>query len=124
MRNNQRHVFSILALMCSCALWGIFSINAQQTPQQEQQKPTRTPIKPANDDEPVAITDRAKVEKKIANKELTEDQFGNFRYPIIINKGDIAFIALFTSSTTKSGSDQAVFMRKADGSWKVFRRGE
>src|SRR5262249_29498498 len=37
---------------------------------------------------------------------------------------EIAFIGRFSSSTTKSGSDQAVFVRKADGSWKVIRRGE
>ncbi len=106
----------MLALVC-CGAPGLWSASA------EQQAPQK-PAKSASDDEPVAITERAKPEKKPEAREITDDQFGNFRFPIINNKGEIAFVAFFPSSKSKSGSDQAVFVRKADGAWTVMRRGE
>src|SRR5262249_38705073 len=125
MCNYQRHLFFILSLVSGGALTGMIAVSAQQSQQAPQpQKPTQNPVKPANNDEPVAVTERVKVEKKTAAKEITDEQFGTFRYPIINNKGDIAFLAFFTTPASKSGSDQAVFVKKADGSWKVIRRGE
>jgi hypothetical protein len=109
-------MFFLCALICCGGLLGALAVSAQQPA-----KPAAR--KPAGDDEPVAITEKSKAEKKVVTTEIMTDQFGNFRYPIINNKGEIAFIGLFNSAA-KKGSDQAVFIRNPDGSWKVVRSGE
>jgi len=118
MRSNQRHILFILVLVSAGALFGFFGASAQQKP--EQKAPPAQP----KEDEPVAITERAKVEKKVEPVIITDEQFGNFRPPIINNKGEVAFIGLFSSSKTRSGSGQALFIRSSDGSWRVTRQGE
>jgi hypothetical protein len=55
---------------------------------------------------------------------VTEEEFGNFRPPIINNKGEVAFISLFSSPKSKFAVGQSIFVRGADGSWKVTRQGE
>jgi hypothetical protein len=115
MQNFQRNVFFLGAVVCFGAL-GLMGAGAQQP---VPQKP-----KSAGDEEPVAVTERAKIEKKVEAGAVTSEQFGNFRFPLINNKGEIAFVALSPSPTVKNGADQAVFVRKADGSWSVMRRGE
>jgi hypothetical protein len=139
MRNNQRHIFFTLALVSLCALLGVFGARAQQKSGQSQQtqspaKPKETqpkegepiPVKEAQPkgDEPVAVTERITLEKRGESKTVTDEQFGNFRPPIINNKGEIAFVALFSSAKSKNNFAQAVFVRLADGSWKVVREGE
>src|SRR5574341_646527 len=59
MRSNQRHVLFISALVAAGALFGFFSAGAQQKPDQKAQQAQQ------KEDEPVAITERAKVEKKV-----------------------------------------------------------
>lgn len=139
MRSNQRHVFFVLALVSLCALLGAFGVSAQkksqQTTRQDQapvkrkaaQPPAQSPIQPppsAKDDEPVAVTDKIAVEKKTETKAPGEEAFGNFRPPIINNKGEIAFVSLFNSQKARDGFAQSIFVRSPDGSWKVTRQGE
>ncbi len=118
MRSNQRHILFILALVSAGALFGFFGARAQQKPEQKAQQAQ------PKEDEPVAITERTKVEKKVEPAAITDEQFGNFRPPIINNKGEVAFVGLFSSSKTKSGSGQALFIRSSDGTWRVTRQGE
>ncbi|MGE0127445.1 MAG: choice-of-anchor tandem repeat NxxGxxAF-containing protein [Blastocatellales bacterium] len=135
MRSNQRHVFFVFALICFCALFGVFGATAQKKSEQaakQGQAPAQRPVgqkdaqQPVQqkDDEPVAITERVKVEKPVEVKAPTADQFGNFRPPIINNKGEIAFISLFNSPKAKDGFDQSIFVRGAGGSWKITSQGE
>jgi hypothetical protein len=118
MRSNQRHILLTLALISAGALFGFFGVGAQQQPEQKAQQAQQ------KEDEPVAVTERAKVEKKVEPVAITDEQFGNFRPPIINNKGEVAFIGLFSSSKSRSGSGQALFIRSSDGTWRVTRQGE
>ena len=133
MRSNQRHVFFVFALVSLGALSAVFGVNAQkksgQTPdQKEPQKPVQQPnIQPARqgEDEPIAITERVKVEKPPEGRAApSSDEFGNFRPPIINNKGEVAFISMFSSPKAKEGYGQSFFVRGADGDWRITRLGE
>lgn len=117
MHSYQKQFLSAIAFICALVVGGFVIVSGQQP----SQKPAG---KPAAEDEPVAITEKAKTEKKSENKPLGEDQFANFRFPSINNKGEVAFIGLYPSSASKNGGDQSIFIRKADGSWKIVRRGE
>src|SRR5262249_15895350 len=99
---------------------------SQQTPQTHTpQQPAQKPAQPTQkDDEPVAITERSIVERNIESRKLASDEFGNFRQPIINNKGEIAFISFFSAPGSKLGYSQSIFVRGADGSWKVTKEGE
>lgn len=123
MRSNQRHRFSVFTLILLCALLGVFAASAQQSQKPVQRKEPQQPAQ-QRDDEPVAITEKAKVEKAPEIRAVTDEEFGNFRPPIINNKGEIAFISLFSSSKTKRGFGQSIFVRGADGGWKITRQGE
>jgi hypothetical protein len=122
MRQKQYQIVFILALASACALLGIFAASAQQQSAQGS-KQTQSPAQ-QKEEEPVAITDRTKVEKAAEPKAITGEQFGNFRPPIINNKGEVAFVGMFNSPKAKNGFGQAIFVRLADGSWKVVREGE
>lgn len=78
------------------------------------------PVKPKTE-EPQPITNRTAVEKSIESKPLTEKMFGNFRFPVINDKGDVVIMAMFPKGNQKFG--QSVFIHKADGTWEVIREG-
>lgn len=111
---------AFVATILSCAALNLFSAGAQQKPAPDAAEKTKA----AKEDEPVAITERTKPGPPPAAKSIADDQFGNFRYPLINNKGEIAFLALFNSSQHTPGFGQAIFVRGADGEWKVYREGE
>jgi hypothetical protein len=129
-------MFIVFALFAFCALLtafgGRFGARAQKKPEQAEkqkeaaqsaaQKNAQQPSK--QDDEPVAITERAKVEKTVEGKKLTSEDFGNFRPPIINNKGEVAFISLFSTPGGKTSFSQTIFVRGADGNWKLTKEGE
>lgn len=87
-----------------------------------QQKPTPQPA--PKEDEPMAITSKVVRDKTVEAKPITADQFGNFRFPIINNKGEIAFMALYNASGVPNTSGQAIFVRATDGSWRITRTSE
>lgn len=133
MRSNQRHTFFVFGLVSLSALLAVFGVNAQkkseQAPQQkETQKPAQKPnSQPAqkSEDEPVAVTERVFVEKPSEGRAAPKsDEFSNFRPPIINNKGEVAFVSMFRSPTHKDGSAQSIFVRGADGNWRVTLLGE
>jgi len=129
MRSNQRHTFFIFALVSLCALLAAFGVNAQKKSEQaagqkEASQPAQQKPAPQKDDEPIAITERVKVEKPADVKAATGEEFGNFRPPIINNKGEVAFISLFSTPNGVNSFSQSIFVRGADGSWKVTREGE
>lgn len=78
----------------------------------------------ATQEEPVALTARTKVEAALESKTITPEDFGNFRFPVINNKGEIAFLALFQKPGAVNNTGQAIFVRQNDGSWKITREGE
>src|SRR5262249_48647775 len=137
---NKHYKSYIFALVFLCATLAVFGVAAQSgseqaTKQKESQQPAQQPAKqpaqqPAkqgaqqNDDEPVAITERVKVEKPLGAKQITVDQFGVFRPPVINNRGDVAFVSMFKSAKDNGAPDQSIFVRGADGDWKITRQGE
>lgn len=123
MRSNQRHKFFVFALTLLCALLGVFAASARQSQEPVRRKEPQQSAQ-QRDDEPVAITEKAKVEKSLEIRVVAEGEFGNFRSPVINNKGEIAFISLFSSSKIRSGVGQSIFVRGVDGSWKITRQGE
>ncbi len=121
-----------------CALLTVLGVSAQersgeaarqkeaQAPAQRKpgQAPDRQKPDQQKEDEPVAVTERKIGEKTAAVKPASNDVFGNFRPPIINNKGEIAFVSLFNAENSKNGFSQAIFVRGVDGAWKITRSGE
>jgi hypothetical protein len=126
MGKHQRQGILISALFSLSVLLAAFGAGAQQKTAQTRQAQPAQPQKEVQkkEDEPVAITERASVEKKMEPRVIAEDEFGNFRPPIINNKGEVAFVGLFTASKMKAGFGQGIFVRGTDGSWKVTHEGE
>lgn len=120
MRRYSRNISYLFSLAITALLLGGTTGRAQQGAGQKPPKPAV----PIVEDEPVAVTEKSKAEKTVSPNEIGPDQFGNFRFPVINNKGDIAFIGLFNSKVKKNASDFAVFVRKTDGSWKITGAGE
>lgn len=112
--HNRQRMISLSSLILIGVLINVLSVGGQQ------QKPSQE----TKNDEPIAITEKSKPTGTITSKPIGEDQFGNFRFPIINNKGEIAFLGLFQSSTSKAGSGEAFFIRSNDGSWKLIRGDE
>jgi hypothetical protein len=125
-------MFMVVALASLCGLLTAFGVDAQKKSEQAEkpkeaaqpapQKPAQQPAK--QEDDPVAITERSKVEKPVEGRKLAGDEFGNFRAPIINNKGEIAFISLFTTPNSKNSFSQSIFVWGADGKWKITKEGE
>ncbi|MDX2032786.1 MAG: hypothetical protein SF339_19065 [Blastocatellia bacterium] len=116
MQKIQRVALSFLGFALLCASMSLFGASAQKPAQQK-------PAKPAGEDEPVAVSERPKAEVKMENRPLAQGEFGNFRYPMINNKGAISFQALFPLSTGSNGAGQAIFIRNPDGAWQILREG-
>ena len=117
MRYRQFTFFSVL-ILSGLIGQSLFNVGAEQKPGEKSVSSTQT------QEEPVALTARTKVEKAMESKVITPEDFGNFRFPVINNKGDIAFLALFMKPGAVNNSGMAVFVRKADGSWKITQEGE
>lgn len=115
MRYRQFTLFSVLTLS---GLIGqsLFNAGAQQKPGEQVASSTQ--------DVPVAITAGTRTEKGPVIRTPTTEEFGNFRFPIINNKGDIAFLALFSKPGAPNNAGMAAFIRMADGTWKVTQEGE
>lgn len=120
MRNRQFQ-FSLFLLLgvFFAALIG-FDAEAQQQTGAKQSSFAQG----ANQDGPVAITPKTTVEKAPPEIVITPEDFGNFRFPLINNKGDIVFLGLFSKADAQSSSGQSIFVRQADGSWKITKEGE
>ncbi|MEO6725600.1 MAG: choice-of-anchor tandem repeat NxxGxxAF-containing protein [Blastocatellia bacterium] len=118
MRHRKFNLFVVLTLGTLCVFLAMFSAGAQQKPVKSD------PVKNDKQDEPIAITSKAKEEKAPEAKKLTSEDFGNFRFPVINNKGDVAFLALFLDPKGPNNSGQSIFVRQSDGSWKITREGE
>ncbi|MEP7341312.1 MAG: choice-of-anchor tandem repeat NxxGxxAF-containing protein [Acidobacteriota bacterium] len=124
MRHRQFNFFILLTLGVLCAVAGVFSAGAQQKPADKPAPVKSDKAKNEREDEPVAITPKVIEEKAPEPKALTTEDFGNFRFPIINGKGDVAFLALFLDPKGPNNGGQSIFVRHADGNWKVTREGE
>ncbi|MFN0112634.1 MAG: choice-of-anchor tandem repeat NxxGxxAF-containing protein [Blastocatellia bacterium] len=116
MRYRQFVFSSILMFSGLCIGQSFFQAGAQQKPGEKAAS--------AAQEEPVALTARTKVEKSLEPRNPGPDEFGNFRFPIINNKGEIAFMALFVKPGASNNSGQAMFVRQPNGSWKITHEGE
>jgi hypothetical protein len=125
MHNRQRKT-SLFMIFLSGALIYLLGVAAQQPNPAQPSAAERAQAQPAQapDDEPIAVTEKSKPAKVITPKIIGEDQFGNFRFPAINNKGEVAFVGLFKSTKNKQGYGQAIFIRLADGGWKVISEGD
>ncbi|HMV49013.1 MAG TPA: hypothetical protein PLD20_03455 [Blastocatellia bacterium] len=117
--NSLVNRLAVFALGAVLALLSVFGAGAQQQ-QGDKSKAAQT-----KEEEPVAITPKVVAEKTIeAPRTPTPEEFANFRFPIINNKSEIAFLALFNNPNGFNGSGQSVFIRQPDGKWKFMREGE
>jgi hypothetical protein len=118
MNNSPRNFFRLL--LWSAWLLGLSCLVTVSAFQQQAAKQ-----KPDTGDEPVAITKRPETPKaEEGHTSPKPDEFSNFRYPLINGKGDIAFIGMNSAPGTPQGYQQAIFVRNADGTWKITREGE
>ena len=121
---------SLLIVTLICGLIGMIPIAAQEKEQEKKTtgqpaKPAAAAQDPAKDDEPVAVTEKAKTAPVVIAPVLTESQFGNFRYPTINNKGEIAFLGLFSSAKNDNRGEQRLFYQAEGGGWKsILASGE
>jgi hypothetical protein len=88
-----------------------------------QQQGPSAPQKAPQDPDPVAITPRAKPQENNSTQEIGEGQFGTFVYPVINNKGAVAFVGRFPLPTPQKAG-QSIFIRAADGTWQIVREGD
>ncbi len=117
-----------LGLLVTLGLSGPSQVYAQtkgaaipQAPAQKNAKPT------AADDGPVAVTPRSNEPKANAPatpKPLTENQLGSFGFPLLNNKGDLAFTTRYVSAKGEGGYGSAILIRKLDGTWDSVRDGD
>ncbi len=124
MRHRKFNLFMVLTLGALCSVLAVFSAGAQQKPADKPASVKSDQVKKDKQDEPVAITQRAAEDKIPEGKKLTEEDFANFRFPVINGKGDVAFLALFIDPKGPNNSGQAIFVHQADGSWKITREGD
>jgi hypothetical protein len=120
MRNRQSQVFLVLALSVFFAAMIGFDAGAKQ--QTNDIQPTA--FEGAIQDGPVAITPKTTVEKGPPEIIITPEDFGNFRFPLVNNKGDIVFLGLFSKQDKTNGAGQSIFVRHPDGSWNILKEGE
>lgn len=120
MRNRQTQISFVLALGVFFAALISFDAGAQQ---QIGNIPPPT-LQGAPQDGPVAITPKTTTEKAPPEIVITPEDFGNFRFPLINNKGEIVFLGLFTKPNAPNNSGQSIFVRQMDGSWKILKEGE
>ncbi len=85
-----------------------------------------TQKKPAPEDGPVAVTARTNERKAEpeAPKALKENQLGTFGFPLLNNKGEVAFTTRYVSEKGEGGYGSAILVRKTDGTWDVVRNGD
>jgi hypothetical protein len=124
MLNQQRnYLYLLLAGVCALALSSPVVVSAWQ---QKATRPAEVKPKQEADDEPVAVTKKTTVSDAPAPLRIPgPGEFGNFRYPVINSKGDIAFVGLYaTPPGSPQSYGQAVFFRSAAGEWKITREGE
>jgi hypothetical protein len=92
---------------------------APVSPEAQQSKPTAAQPA-AQDDEPVALTEKTKRPTVIVQPVLTSDQFANFRPPYINDKGEITVLGLFSFPDAPSKVGQRLVARSLDGKWRVL----
>lgn len=126
MRHRHFKAFFIFVLGSLCAMPVVFGVAAQQSQNDKnaQVMDSLASVAQAYQSEPVPISERVKRETPGDSKEITSEDFGNFRFPVINNKGEIAFMALFKNPTAQNNASVAIFVRQTDGSWKITREGE
>lgn len=124
MRNRQFKIFFIAAVGVFCVALSGLNAGAQQNAGKPPVAAGQTVGQTGVQDGPVAITPKTTVEKALPEIVITPEDFGNFRFPLINNKGEIVFLALFTKAGSLNNTGQAIFVRQPGGNWKITREGE
>jgi hypothetical protein len=120
MRHSQRNLSLslIILLLLGSGLSPVRAFQASgQTSQSQQQKAAAS----SQDPDPIAVTKRDKTETPTEAKEIGEGQFGTFGFPVINNKGEVAFIGRYPLATGTKGTGQAIFIKAPDGTWRIIR---
>lgn len=124
MRNLQRNLLIFcLAIASALVLSRTVTVSAWQ---QKPPKPTETKPKQEAEDEPVAVTKKSvTAEPAPTPRTPGPGEFGNFRYPVLNSKGELAFIGMYSNPPGSAQPyGQGIFLRGVDGSWKITRDGE
>ena len=119
MRHSQRNLFLLIVILICLASSAFSGAGAFQSSGQTTQSP---PSKAAQDQDPVPvpITAREKpATRSTASTDVTPEQFANFGFPSINNKGEIAFLAYFPDPAKAQTYGHAIFVRMPDGTWRV-----
>ncbi|MBL8207685.1 MAG: hypothetical protein JNM09_25855 [Blastocatellia bacterium] len=83
--------------------------------------------KPASqEDGPVAVTPRTNEPKAAPEvaKPLKQNQIGSFGFPVLNNKGELAFTVRYVSEKAEGGYGAAILVRKPDSTWDYVRDGD
>ncbi|HZS03264.1 MAG TPA: choice-of-anchor tandem repeat NxxGxxAF-containing protein [Blastocatellia bacterium] len=80
--------------------------------------------KQSSGDDPVAITERSREEKKIEIPPLGPNQMGTFGFPDINNKGAVAFLGRFISPSSPQGVGRGIFVQTEKGLQTMVRDGD
>jgi len=70
------------------------------------------------------VTERRKPVVQATPVPVGPDQFANFGFPSINHKGDVAFLGRYPSPSSPQGVGQAIFIKFANGTWRVVRENE
>lgn len=83
--------------------------------------------KSSSEEGPVAVTPRTNERQptpEVAAKPLQQNQMGSFGFPVLNNKGEIAFTVRYVSPQAEGGYGAAILIRKPDGTWDYIRDGD
>jgi hypothetical protein len=79
-----------------------------------------------SEDGPVAVTPRTNERKPDADRPapLKQNQLGSFGFPLLNNRGELAFTTRYVSEKGEGGYGSAILIRKSDGTWDYVRDGD
>ncbi len=106
---------------------GAFEAQSQSTQGQRPQpsSPEAAPKTTGADEDPLPLTKREKpAAPTSATLEIKPGEFANFGFPVINNKGEVAFLGRFLPSSAQPEVGQAIFVKSPDGGWRFLRVGD
>lgn len=128
-RSSMRVAVLALVLVLAAALSGAGAFESQsQSAQGQRPKPSSPEAAQKTtevDEDPLPLTKREKpAAANSAAVEIKPGQFANFGFPVINNKGEVAFLGRFLLSSAQQEVGQAIFVKSPDGGWRFLRAGD
>ncbi len=120
--SNRRFFLTFLTLGVLVALGHTLIAQPAKPPAQKNPLTTST----AQEDGPVAVTPRTNERKPEPETRapLKQNQLGSFGFPLLNNRGELAFTTRYVSEKGEGGYGSAILVRKADGTWDAIRDGD